>query len=146
MRDILFIGFHPCEDGKETIWINGKEIKGFWAFGNFVKAEKLDYSEYEYFIIQFGADGYTYEVIPETVGQYIGQTDMHEKSIFEDDVLGIPNSNRKGLPAMVRYNSRTASFEIQRIGYNPILLNEVEYWGEIVGNKWSNPELLEVSK
>lgn len=155
MRYILFRGFHPCADGKETIWINGKEIKGDWIFGYYLKAKYHwhKYGVHEDWIVTSALQnggllnvGGRFAVIPETVGQYIGQTDKHEKSIFEDDVLGIPNSNRKGLPAMVRYNSRTASFEIQRIGYNSISLDGVQYWGEIVGNKWSNPELLEVSK
>lgn len=33
MREILFRGFHPDENGTTTITLNGKKIKGEWVFG-----------------------------------------------------------------------------------------------------------------
>lgn len=79
MREILFRGFHKDENGKETIYLNGKEIKGNWVYGYFVKgAEK-------YVIMPHLAR--LYEVIPETVGQWSGLENPYNQKIFEHDIL-----------------------------------------------------------
>lgn len=107
-RSIEFRGFHADECGNEKIYIHGKWVNGFWVFGNFVKAEKLDYSECEYLIIEVGADGRTYDVIPETVGQYIGQTDVLGNKIYEDDVVEVEYTEK----AKVVYNTEKGMFTV----------------------------------
>ena len=77
MREILFRGFHPSADGKETIFLDGKEIKGEWVEGDIVHgvAEQKGMA----FIWSEKADNpfgcVERDVIPETVGQFTGMYD-----------------------------------------------------------------------
>ncbi len=81
------------------------------------------------------------EVIPETVGQYTGLCDKNGQKIFDGDIITIPNSNKKGLPAKVWYNKYMGRFELRRIGYNSIELSYTDNF-EVIGNIHENPELL----
>lgn len=81
-REILFRGFHQYGNGKETIYFNGKLIKGFWVYGFLYITSKGEY-EISYYSKAFDIERYTYVVIPETVGQFTGLTDKNDKKIFE---------------------------------------------------------------
>lgn len=82
MREILFRGFHPCE-GPETIVVDGEKVKGRWVEGSL-----LTYKDGTTFVC---CEDYIpdvlnkYEVLPSTVGQYIGLTDKNGKRIFDGD-------------------------------------------------------------
>ena len=85
-REILFRGFHKEENGKETIYIDGKAYKGEWLEGSLIKLESvLDSTKYYYYIEDEYGD--RDEVIPETVGQFSGLEDKNGKKIFEKDVV-----------------------------------------------------------
>ena len=92
------------------------------------------------------------EVIPETVGQYIGKTDKNRKKIFEGDIgryKQTDGAKRNGKPIIcmgkVIYNEVTASYAVESkdeegckyFDYFPIK----DF--EIVGNCIDNPELLQ---
>ena len=56
---------------------HGKRIDNSkWVEGYYVKAEKLDKSGYEHFIIEVSADGASHLVYPESVGQYTGMNEF----------------------------------------------------------------------
>lgn len=71
MRTYKFRGFHPDENGKTVIKLNGKEIQGFWCYGD------------------LHTDGpyiNEHKVIPETVGQLV-MFDRVCHSVFEGDIV-----------------------------------------------------------
>ena len=69
------------------ILFRGKDLyTGEWVFGNYCKAELLDGSGYEHFIIEIGREGSTHKVSPETVGQYIGLRDNEGAMAYEGDI------------------------------------------------------------
>lgn len=65
------------------------------------------------------------EVIPETVGQYIGTTDKNGTKIFEGDIVAL----RSGRPYEVKYNN--GGFEL--VG-TAIPIRHIDKF-EVVGNK-----------
>ena len=99
---------------------------------------------------EFGLTEY-YEVIPETVGQYIGNTDMHCKDIYEDDIAIVEwfDGNDEYLEevrGVVFYNKTDSCYAIKEAdGYIANLTNDYAKFMRItiIGNKWDNPELLQ---
>lgn len=85
-------------------------------------------------------------VHPETVGQFTGKTDKNGKKIFKGDVARFENND--GTPAIwvVVWDENWGawSFEHGESGQRLNVANICELV-EIVGNRWDNPELLEVS-
>ena len=85
-----------------------------------------------------------FKVVPETVGQFTGLTDIHCVKIFEGDIVNYNGSCHK-----VVFESRNGT------GYFGIVVGENETWGfghstpaymmAVVGNIYDNPDLLEVS-
>lgn len=87
----------------------------------------------------------SFVVIPETVGQFTGLTDIHGVKIFEGDIVNYNGSCHK-----VVFESRNGT------GYFGIVVGENETWGfgnstpaymmAVVGNIYDNPELLKVTE
>lgn len=88
-RIILFRGFHPDENGPEEITLNGETIKGQWVQGDFCRPCNIvfELTGFDEALQKDGDVFFDYNVIPETVGQYIGIYDKNHKDIFEDDIL-----------------------------------------------------------
>lgn len=72
---------------REYLFHGKRADNGEWVEGYYVKAEKLDKSGYEHFIIEESASGESHLVIPETVGGYTGIHDINKRKIFENDIV-----------------------------------------------------------
>ncbi|MGW8823417.1 YopX family protein [Paenibacillus lautus] len=114
---------------------NGELVFGFGAFiweDDGVKRTEI-YSTYGIF-----------EVAPESVGQYTGLPDRIGKEIFDRDLVEIKGHPFHGLNMQVD--------GIYEVGYNDRmelccgswLLHRMLPYITVVGNKFDNPELLEV--
>lgn len=86
----------------------------------------------------------TWEVAPETVGQYTGQTDKHGKKIFEDDIVTVQTQgiDEDDGPATVVWNDDSAQFELVFDGLITSFDSVYGHECEVIGNIHDNPELL----
>ena len=169
-REILFKGFHPCENGRDRGFINGEWINGKWVEGNHLYDEMTD----KHYIIPFGninesqkvgQEGCCYcvgfEVIPETVGQYTGVTDKNGKKIFEGDIVKThyANTNKTefveqvifeggSFRAKTKYTDNSSHSALLYNGVPHLAIDKSAYMDsiEVIGNIHDNPELLEVSE
>ena len=137
-REILFRGFHPDKNGTQIITLDGEDIRGNWVYGDLIhNIDCLKVRERETDINRIAK---SYEVIPETVGQFTGLTDKNGKKIFEGDIVtGL--FNYTDIIGHIVYGS-DATFFIERKGLYGIGLNNAEDWLEVVGNIHDSKELL----
>lgn len=86
-REILFRGFHECDNGGAVIKVDGKEKHGEWLYGYYCAK---GYGGADFDCVQ-PRDGdcnyYDWEVIPSTVGQFTGLVDKNGEKIFENDIM-----------------------------------------------------------
>ena len=163
MREILFRGRRVD---------NGEWVEGFYV--NVPEHYKHEMSGKSY-IVSIN-NGLFMEVVPETVGEYTGLTDKNGKKIFEGDIvkdegfeyrlLGDNRKvNRNGI-AVVEYGFHDVPSEDpfewgEAYGfyfngdtlyptparYKPYCEGKGKQFSfEVIGNKWDNPELLEVER
>lgn len=93
-REILFQGFHPCEGGDTTIYVEGEAVKGMWVEGYNVRltnGKKTVNRIYTGFAATDCDDWFPdyFNVLPSTVGQYTGMTDRNGEKIFTNDRLDL---------------------------------------------------------
>lgn len=132
MREILFRGKR-----KDT----GDWVKGFVWKGADITIIIPSGTGIGYNSKRCAMSATAYEVIPETVGQFIGILDYDDRLIFEGDI--VKGSNIYGLTvnaAKVVYVEDEAAFKA-----NNYFVDEILYL-EKVGNVYDNPELLEEGK
>lgn len=136
MREILFRGKRID---------NGELIEGFYAKSGDKTFILIDNDFTVGYVIMK-------EVYPETVGQYTGLKDKDGKRIFEGDIVRFDYVNDDGNDAAEDFLIifEEGAFRAQYLGnikcapniFDDIAIEE----SYIVGNKWDNPELLEVKK
>lgn len=130
MREILFRGKRKKGDKR---WVEGDLLHGYSGFG----------------ITNRYYAGSSFEVVPETVGQYTGLTDKNGARIFEGDIV---SGHLDDL-----FPEDESRYEIAWIDYGWHLTNldgtvdtaEQDWVNqnfEVIGNIYDNPELMEVEK
>lgn len=140
MREILFRG-KRTENGE---WIYG-DYCGIWKVA--CDGGELIYKH----LIHRSNDEPLYMVDPETVGEYTGLTDQNGKKIFEGDIVKSWSSwwRTPGLIEVETYEvvcKHLGGLYLKRgtpNGEKSTSLNRSSTV-EVIGNKWDNPELLEV--
>ena len=86
---------------------------------------------------------YGYEVIPETVGQYIGKKDRKGKKIYEGDIVearDVLSLSHDKFIAIVAWSDDYCGFCLKEGDYTHSLLGIEDI--KVIGNVHDNPELI----
>jgi uncharacterized phage protein (TIGR01671 family) len=123
---------------REILFRAKRKDNGEWVYGDLLQnIDRYKIREREKDITRIAK---SYEVIPETIGQYTGLKDKNGKMIFEGDIVtGL--FNHTDIIGHIVYGS-DATFFIERKGLYGIGLNNAEDWLEVVGNIHDNKKLL----
>lgn len=132
---------------REILFRGKRKEDGVWIYGNYAVT---DNNEKQHFIFK----NKTFEVDPETVGQYTGITDDNGKKIFEGDILGVTNDDPDyDYITKVYFECNTLCVDVEGQDYNYTSIGfAVDIWNdecdrvEVIGNIYDNPELLEVQE
>lgn len=120
MREILFRG-KRCDNGE-------------WVIGNLFIPDKPDTPTQ--ICVGTNIIRITYDVIPETIGQYTGLTDKNGNKLFEGDIIqGFMDFGPAGYSPQI-----TAIYwdDVEGYRWNYFLLDTIE----IISNIHDNPEIL----
>lgn len=121
---------------------HGKRIDtGEWVEGYYCKAEKLDKSGYEHFIIEESADGASHLVILESVGQYTGMKDVGDQNIFEGNIMETAICGLKHHKGVVEFTD--GAFGLRCTDGSAFFLCFVAGNYRTIGNIFENADLLE---
>ena len=138
--------------GKRTD--NGKWVKGYLYITHIGSHEIGSYDA------EINIERLTFDVIPETVGQYTGLTDKNGKRIFEGDIVratieraercqsprienGVIGYDCIGMIGLILYKDKNGE-NVWSDFFNELSLSGLieDYYFEIIGNIHDNPELL----
>lgn len=127
MREILFRG--KSKDNEE--WVYGDLIQTRFKHGVYIEFYDKSFIPAKHIFKQ---------IIPDTVGQYIGMTDKNGVKIFEGDVV----IGRKGYTGNPHYPIKEQRFAVKYEHECYRELCDTDYYEfEVIGNIHDNPDLLE---
>ena len=115
------------------ILFRGKRLdNGQWVYGYyFCDSDKNPF-------IKSIEDYHDYRIIPTTLGRYTGLTDMNNNKIFEEDIMGLPESDANG----VKYKNRFVRV-VEWINDGFFLIDNCIMGGEV--RKYGDRIALEIS-
>lgn len=126
---------------REILFRGKRKDNGEWVYGNLITDNEDMYVLMKEDLLR-GMDvggwidgAQSYEVIPETVGQYTGLTDKNYVKVFEGDIVRIFDGEY--FSGVVKYSNEQGSFTVDD--------TSLHYWVsdiEVIGNIHDNPELL----
>lgn len=140
MREILF---------------RGKRVdNGEWVCGYLLEAVNCNTDKKSTFIMEQDATYYGYgefacsfEVIPETVGQFTGLTDKNGKKIFEGDIIKVTDNYGDTYFTDVTAYGSTLCVDVEGVDYDFTAIDfAVDSWAaqggdyEVIGNIYDNEE------
>lgn len=131
---------------REIIYRGKRVDNGEWVYGYFVNKVQMDTKTNIVFTpMIYDKEGWQWEVIPETIGQFIGLLDKNGIKIFEGDIV---TAWSQGLQAVGRVQRRVDGLWILYPAHQ-----KGKLWGmcpnqkgettvEVIGNIHDNPELI----
>lgn len=123
------------------VLFRGKSVEtNEWVYGSYI-LEKYSNTPYIcYFEYGTFVNIKQVEVIPETVGQYIGLNDKQNKPIFEGDIAEV---DARDDVFLVKYDEDDAIWFISNCNDNLSFRENISNYNcVVIGNIYDNPELL----
>lgn len=150
MKDLILNGgtLNEKEGNKmKEILFRGKKVNnGEWVYGNLIITKRLLGTGYKISSIE-GIDngkGYIFNIIPETIGQYIGLI-SNDKKLFTGDIIRMAS----GLIGVIEDAADICGYEIkwsnkEDAPSSSLIHQYLKDDYERIGNIHDNPKLLEV--
>ena len=132
---------------QERYLYRGKTISGNWVQG--LLANKDD----KWYISNKAGAPFAYEIRPESICRCTGLHDKNNNLIWENDIVdGHIKRGAAFLNCLVLWNECKARFDVRAVDCNFLMtldevVDDISICGldyEVIGNRFDNPELLEV--